>query len=416
MSPDALAGWWKRRGRWEQIALLLWLTATLVIVVRVAVAPPTCRTVYPIFKSAGESWLAGDGLYSLPNGPSNKLLYRYSPLVAALLVPFSIVPDPLGAILWRLVNESVLLLAFGYWVRAVLPRPVSAAQGGLLFLLLIPLSVANLNNGQANVLVIGLLLASTAAVAEERWSLAAAAVALASFVKIYPLALGLLLAVVAPRRFLCWLVAWLLLAALLPFALQRPDYVLAQYRDWVHYLHLDDRSGWDPMGGYRDLRLVLTVWVMRPSAAVYLALQLAGAACCGLLCLVMRFGAWPRRRLLTMLLGLATGWMTLLGPSTESCTYILLAPSLAWLVVEAVRERRPAVVHVFLWLGVALFTVARLGSWIPGGVANQIHALGVHPLAGLMAVAGLLANEYSWFALSRNEAEAPSLLPAPRVA
>jgi hypothetical protein len=50
--------------------------------------------------------------------------------------------------------------------------------------------------------------------------------------------------------------------------------------------------------------------------------------------------------------------------------------------VEAIQERRPAVVHVFLWLGVVLFAVARVASWIPGGVANQIHALGVHPLFG----------------------------------
>ena len=46
-----------------------------------------------------------------------------------------------------------------------------------MFLLVLPMVIHNLNNGQANLHVIGLLLAGVAAAADERWSLAAAAVA-----------------------------------------------------------------------------------------------------------------------------------------------------------------------------------------------------------------------------------------------
>jgi len=416
MWPESLWDWWTRRGRWEQLALFIWMTATVVITARVAFTPPSCRTVYPIFKTAGESWLAGQGLYYFSGDPTGKQVYRYSPLVAALLVPFSLIPDPAGAILWRLVNEAALLLAFAWFMRAVLPRPVSPAESAVLFLLIFPLTVDNLNNGQANMVVMALLLACTAAAAEERWALAAGAVALAGLLKIYPLALGLLLAALFPRRFLGWLWAWLLVGLLLPFALQRPEYVLTQYGNWMHYLHLDDRSGWDALGGYRDLRLLFTVWVARPTAAFYLGLQLAGAAGCAVVAVALRVSGWPRRRLLTLVLGLATSWMTLLGPSTESCTYILVAPSLAWALVEAVAARRLAVVHVYLGLAVVFFTVARVGGWIPGGVANQVHALGVHPLAGLMAVTGMLANEYAWFVQTPKVAAAPAVVPVQRAA
>jgi hypothetical protein len=273
-----------------------------------------------------------------------------------------------------------------------------------------------LNNGQANPLVLGLLLATSAAAANDRWSLAGATVVLAAFIKVYPLALGLLLVAAFPRRFLGWLLTWLLIALLVPFVLQRPDYVLAQYRDWVRYLHFDDRSAWHPLDSYRDIRLVLTVWVARPSTALYLVLQLAAAIGCAGLCVYLRLSDWPRRRLLTLQFGLATGWMTLFGPSTESCTYMLLAPSLAGLLAEVLAERRSALVHFCLWSSMALFAVVVVGGWIPRGVANQIHALGFHPFAGMMLVAGLLANEHSWHVHSRSADSAPALLASSRAA
>src|SRR5262249_17144648 len=51
---------------------------------------------------------------------------------------------------------------------------------------------------------------------------------------------------------------------------------------------------------------------------------------CALLCLAGRWRSWPRRTLLLVVLTLGSCWMILCGPATESCTYVLLAPVLAW--------------------------------------------------------------------------------------
>src|SRR5205807_996756 len=69
------------------------------------------------------------------------------------------------------------------------------------FLLVVPLSASTINAAQANPLLTGLLLAGTAAAGRERWSLAAALVAAACLLKIYPIALALLFVVAFPRRF-----------------------------------------------------------------------------------------------------------------------------------------------------------------------------------------------------------------------
>src|SRR5207237_4342299 len=115
--------------------------------------------------------------------------------------------------------------ALAWWLRAAAPRTLSAPGGAILFLLILPLSLGSLHNGQPNTLIIGLLLAALAGCAGERWNLAAACLALATALKIYPLALGLLLAVLYPRRLAPRLLLALVLAGLLPFLLQQPDYV-----------------------------------------------------------------------------------------------------------------------------------------------------------------------------------------------
>src|SRR5207249_4051656 len=56
------------------------------------------------------------------------------------------------------------------------------------------------------------------------------------------------------------------------------------------------------------------------------------------------------RRLLAVLTVLGTGWMMLCGPATETCTYIMVAPALAWTAVEARRRSvwtRAAVASIF---------------------------------------------------------------------
>jgi hypothetical protein len=394
-------------GSWEKIALAIWATALIVILFRVAFSSSDSQSIYPVLSTAAQNWQAGQSLYILPHTDQHKPLYRYSPLVAALLTPLNLVPDSLGGILWRLINLTVFLGAFAWWMRSVLPQPISREQAALMFLLLVPMSLSSFNNAQANLLLIGLLMGALAATAEERWPLAGGLIALATILKVYPVAIGMLLALVHPRRFLPWFALALLVALAAPFALQRPDYVLGQYLDWIHYLSLDDRSGFTPDGAYRDIRLLLTVWICKPSPELYVLLQLLGAAGCAALCLAGRLLAWPRRRLLTLLLGLGCCWMTLLGPSTESNTYNLLGPTLAWALLQAWRESAPRGTRGLLTLSFGLFLVTKFAVWFPDG-RGTVHALGLHPLAALLLLAGILLQEYRWFTrsgLERNTAD-----------
>jgi hypothetical protein len=367
-----------KRDRWVWAAVLVWSIAVGAICVRAAVQPYK-RTLYTTWAQAGADWEAGQDLYRDTWNPDQDQ-FRYSPLIAALLVPFNHLPLRLGGVVWRLLNAGVLLGGFTWWLRAA-PVARTVRQKSILFLLLLPLSLSSLNNGQPNPLVIGLLLAALAAVERDRAMLAAVFVGLATALKLYPLAIGLLLAAAYPR-FTPRLLLVLALAAVLPFACQHSDYVCDQYAQWWHRLDKDQRWDWPPHMAYRDLWLLIRLVHLPLTPLGYMGVQLAAAAGCAVLCVAGRLRGLPRREVLGAILALGTCWMTLCGPATESSTYILLAPALAWAVLSAESDRWPWPVTLMVRMAFVLFMLCVIRGLWPG--VNRIHALGLQPQGALL--------------------------------
>jgi hypothetical protein len=372
--------------RWNRLAVAVWLFVILVICGRVALRPRS-HNVYPIFATAARHWLAGADLYST----NEEFPYRYSPGVAALLVPLAGVPDRLGGVAWRLLNAAVYLGALAWWGRSLLPWFRIGPHQAWFFLLALPLSLGSVNNGQSNALVLGLLLATVAAAGAERWNLASLCAALACLVKVYPIAVGLLLAALYPRRFAGRFAAMLALGLALPFLLQEPGYVASQYGGWLAHLRADDRQAWALEDTYRDFRLLCRVCHFPLSAAAYAAIQLAVAASVALVCLAAQRQGWSRQRLLVLVLASGCCWMTVFGSATESCTYILLAPTLAWATLETWVGPHPRWLRAGVVLSYGLFSVTLVAGWFPHG-ARTLHAFGLHPLAGLLLTGCVLGH------------------------
>jgi hypothetical protein len=338
---------------------------------------PGIHNTFLIFAQAAQNWRGGAGLYGpVANGLD---VYRYSPLVAGLLVPLALLPVSLASALWVLANAAVFLVALFWWQRAVSSSRVSFA---VLALVVLPLAIAPLHNGQSNALVIGLVLAGVAGVARERWNLAAAFIALATLLKLYPLAIGLLLVALYPRKLAGRLAIALGIGLFLPFLMRPPGYVFHQYADWVTYLHGDDRTMLPLNLWLRDFRLLCRAWLETPSPAVYLLIQaLTGLGVAGL-CVGATWRRWPRRDLLVLLTGLGCCWMTVFGPATEPCTFIMLAPSLGLALVEAwtsacPKWRRGLLAGIF-----GLLLAGYVCKWF--SLTRHLCDLGPQPFAALL--------------------------------
>lgn len=362
--------------RLPRLALLVWLVLLLVLTVRPLVSRRG-HSVYPIFAEASRHWRAGEELYN-----TGGEAYRYSPTVAMLLTPLSYLPDFLGEVLWRWINAGLYLAALAGWLRLAIPRALSRQQQALIFLLVIPLSVGSLNNGQSNALVMGMLLFSVTAVLRERWNLAVIALTIAALFKIYPLALGLLFIVLYPRPMAWRLGLALMVGLLMPFVLQDRAYVIGQYASWVECLRNDHREKLPFDLWYRDLRLLCHRLHFPLSEHAYRAVQLLVAGGIAGLALAARRACWEPRKLLVLILGLACTWMTLFGVAAESCTYILLAPTLGWELLRAETTSGVAWQRWALRGSAILFLLAEMAVWFPFG--RQVHSLGVQPLAALV--------------------------------
>ncbi len=141
---------------------------------------------------------------------------------------------------------------------------------------------------------------------------------------------------------------------------------------------------------YRDLWLLIFVYGVPISRQAYMLIQIAGGALVAFMCWRRQRAGWPTQALLTSALALTTAWMMLLGPATESSSFILLAPSFAWSVLEALQHPMRGGRRPLLWGSCTCFVLAvALGGFL---TSVRVDHMGVHAWASLFYFAYLLTE------------------------
>ena len=370
-----------------RLAITVWAVALVAVAVAVSL-PGKGGKLYPTFVAAGGHFSDGEPVYGpVPPGQDQ---FRYSPLVAAACAPWGALPTPIGGVLWRCLQAVAFLLALRSWSRVAVPQVPWPA----LALLCLPLTLGNVHNAQLNPLVAALLLAGLTAFARERHGWAAVAIAGATLIKVYPLAVGLLLCVIEPRRFGPRLLLAVAVGFALPFAVQSPEYVAQQFADWVDRVGADDRTGQPLERGYHDFQKLLRRWGEPTPLPAYRGIEvLAGCAMAGLVFVGRRRG-WDRRRLVQACAGLGLVWCTLFGPATESATYMVLAPVAAHAVVAV--SGQPWWERVWVRGAYLLLISVPVALWFPRPVSDPYRALIPQAHAALLLLTWLVWTGGWW--------------------
>src|SRR4029079_12615343 len=102
-----------------RVAVSAWAVALVGVAVAVSL-PGKVGKLYPTFVAAGEHFKTGEPVYGPV--PPDQDQYRYSPLVAAAFAPWSELPTPVGAVLWRWLQAAAFLLALRAWSRVAVPQ------------------------------------------------------------------------------------------------------------------------------------------------------------------------------------------------------------------------------------------------------------------------------------------------------
>ena len=378
--PTALRGRLNSLGIWNIAALAVWLVIFLGLAVR-TLANPNRATAFTVYRLAGSHWLSAQHLYGDWRG------FVYSPIAAVFFAPFGILPPGWGNLCWTWLNAGLFLLGVAAVLASGIYPGIKPRHRGIVFLLIVPLVLGNLDTGQANPTVIGLLLLAVAAVPAKRWSLAALCVAIATYFKIYPLAVGLILFLIAPRKFGWRLLLALLVLGILPFLFQHWSYVSQQYHEWVATRSADDRRLYPIKDVPLDLWFLLVRFGHLPIPGfIYTGFQMLSGGAIALFCLVGVRRHWPNERLLAGLLVFVSIWMTLCGPATELQTYVLLAPAVVLVLTDTFRSTRS------LWLRIGMLSVYFLlvlavarTSFLPS--LKSLWVLTIQPIAAVIFLA-----------------------------
>jgi hypothetical protein len=372
---------------WQWLASCCWALVFLGLLIRLMVASGL-HSVYPIFSDAARCWLQGQDMYWPEHYVPSLDSFRYSPAIAAFFAAFAWLPDRAGSMAWLSISTLALAIALHWWLRDGLPVPIGPWKLTGASLLVLTFAAGNLNNGQTNAVITAMLLLAALACACKRWNLAAACLVIASLLKVYPLAFGLLLALIYPRQLVPRLIIGLAIGLAIPFFLKSPAYVVRQYQEWFALMRSDDRKFAALTVCYRDLWLLIRVFGLPISSKLYIVIQAAGALGAAGICYWGKLAGLPSRALIMLSLSLATLWMTLLGPATESSTYLLIAPALVWVVFSS-PEQRSRLDWIFLGLCLAFFFGAHICVWFPETVRRG--SILFQPIATLV-LAGVVSR------------------------
>jgi hypothetical protein len=171
------------------------------------------------------------------------------------------------------------------------------------------------------------------------------------FIKLWPMAIVLLLMVCWPRKLIWRFAVVCVVLAAIPFLTRPPTIVAWQYHEWYVGLTGPLQGRWT---GYRD---AWTVWEQLCPPVhhlAYMALQLVTAAA------VLGWCVWQRQRvrstghLLTLIFSMWVSWQLLFGPGTEQLTYGIIAPSASWAVLVTFAEKKARWLTVTAWATLAL--------------------------------------------------------------
>jgi hypothetical protein len=300
----------------DWVAWLLWVTLFAVVSLNIALGSK--RSVTHNYRTAAVAWQGASELY-LGQGTG----FIYLPQAAITFVPFACLPQRAGDIAWRLF--TVGMFSWGVWR---LSDWVGRESGTRLFplasLVSIPLAWSASRNGQSTLPMAATMMLAVVAIGEGAWNRATLWLMFGLMLK--PLTLPLILVSVALYPAMRHRIALaLLMVFLIPFALQRPTYVLQQYVSAVEMFRVASRVGDD--GYWAQLFGMLKIVHLNVPPVIQNVLRVLAAAVTFVAC-------WTcKRHLSETQIPLATCaiviiYTMLFNPRTENNTYAMMGPIL----------------------------------------------------------------------------------------
>lgn len=309
----------------ERTALLLWILITLFCAIQSII---TYRyNNYLIFENTFRNLTNQQSLYALYpaiHGDSN----HYGPVFGLFIMPFALLPNGLGLILWDLFNCLILFIAI---------RSIALTKDPLIYFIAIPCLVSSMLSEQFNPTVAAFIILSFTLLNKNKGLWSALLIVLGTLIKLYGIVgLGFFFFVKNKKWFISYLVLWTLVLFVLPMMLSSPDFIISSYKEWMLSLSHKNESNFSAptldvsiMGFIRRIfsfqHIPNTVFLI-PGLLIY-ALP------------YINFKAFGIRKFQLNILASTLLFPVLFSSGSEDCTYIIAITGVSiWYVLS---KRQP---------------------------------------------------------------------------
>ena len=307
-----------------------WFVFAIALAVKTWISPEK-HTTFPLFHQGSLNWSAGIDPYA-----ASQFEYRYSPVFTVAFTPFSRLPIHLGGIAWSMANVWVLWVALRRFVDEVIPNAWSPRTQAVFLGLALAVSVRSFWAAQCNTLIVALACLAVCDLAARRYWSAALWLAIPVYIKVWPIALAMLLMASRPVALIPRFLACCVVLGAIPFAAQTPEFVIQQYSQFFSGL-----TG--PMQVRHIYRDAWTIWEFFASPVPergYKLLQLATAGLTLVFTLWQTLGQSDFRRALLSVVCAWSVWQLVFGPGSERNTFCIITPLIAWGLMTAWESRR----------------------------------------------------------------------------
>jgi hypothetical protein len=306
---------------------------------------------FRIFKFSFYHLIGGKDIYQLfPDDHWD--LYKYSPGFALCFGLLSWMPDPVGLLLWNLINSLCLFAGI-----RMLPGMDDKKKAWILLFCLLEM-LLSIQNTQSNGLMAGLTILGLALAERRNYLLSTLCIVFSFYIKIYG-ALAFIFYLWYPGKWKLagWSVCWMLLFGALPLLAVSGHQLLFLYQSWSHLL-LNDRSasiGLSVMG-------LLETWFDGGWAKNVVTVG-------GMILFLLPLLRWRLYANLTYrLLYLASTliWMVIFNHKAESPTYIIAMAGIGIWYFSRERDRSDKVLLILSFLLISM----SVSDLVPAGIRN----------------------------------------------
>lgn len=347
-----------------QISWWLWGTYALTIMLLKIGMEPSLGNVCTVYFQAGKRFLLEIPLYS------GKFLYF--PTAALFFTPFTALPFPIGASIWRLLNLGVFIVGI-YNLTKIERTDGRKVEFLLVTILVCLLSISAAKHGQMTLMMAGLLMLAAVNLEQSKPWRASFFMVLSFALK--PIALPfLMLAAVGYQASRFKIPALALLLFLLPFLFRDPRYVLEQYIDVPRMLQLT--SHWEYRLTFASFfSLLQTLGVNLDESGRIIARGLFAVAT--LMAYITGKERLPEAADRCLYLyAIACGYTLLMNPVTEQNTYAILTPAIGILWCLA-RNQKGKGIRLLLGLVVLASLLSySMSKVFPGSPLSMLKPIG----------------------------------------